>query len=116
VDKSFVSDEFLKRESDIIYRVKMQEKDIYIYVLVEFQSTVDKTIPVRMLLYILQLYDQLIRSSQKGKLPAIFPILLYNGSKEWTIPYNIQGLIESSIPAKYIPSFQYYPVIENRIS
>ena len=68
-----------------------------------------------MLLYILQLYDRLMRNSQKGDLPAIFPILLYNGSKKWTIPENIQDLIEHSIPLKYIPSFQYYPVIENRI-
>ena len=116
VDKSFVSDEFLQRESDIIYKVKTKHRDVYIYVLVEFQSTVDKTIPVRMLLYILQLYDQLFRNSQKGKLPAIFPVLLYNGSEKWTIPYNIQDLIESTIPSRYIPSFQYYPVIENKIS
>ncbi len=116
VDKTFVSDEFIQRESDIIYRVKTQNRDVYIYVLVEFQSTVDKTIPVRMLLYILQLYDQLFRNSQKGKLPAIFPVLLYNGSKEWTIPNNIQNLIEGTIPSRYIPSFQYYPVIENKIS
>ena len=115
VDKSFVSDEFVKRESDIIYRVKTDKRDVYIYVLVEFQSTVDKTIPVRMLLYILQMYDQLYRSSRKGKLPAIFPVLLYNGSKEWTVPYNVQDLIEDTIPARFKPSFEYYPVIENRI-
>ena len=77
VDKSFISDEFVKRESDIIYLVKTDKRDVYIYVLVEFQSTVDKTIPVRMLLYILQMYDQLYRNSRKGKLPAIFPVLLY---------------------------------------
>ncbi len=116
VDKTFVSDEFIQRESDIIYKVKTQHKDVYIYVLVEFQSTVDKTIPVRMLLYILQLYDQLFRNSQKGKLPAIFPVLLYNGSKEWIIPNDIQNLIERTIPSRYIPSFEYYPVIENKIS
>jgi len=116
VDKTFVSDEFIQRESDIIYKVKTQKKDVYIFVLVEFQSTVDKTIPVRMLLYILQLYDHLYRNSQKGKLPAIFPVLLYNGSKKWTIPTNIQSLIEGTVPSRYIPSFEYYPVIENKIS
>jgi len=115
VDKSFVSDEFIKRESDIIYRVKTDKRDVYVYVLVEFQSTVDKTIPVRMLLYILQMYDQLYRNSREGKLPAIFPVLLYNGDKEWTVPYNVQDLIEDTIPARFRPSFEYYPVIENRI-
>jgi predicted transposase/invertase (TIGR01784 family) len=115
VDKSFVSDEFLQRESDIIYKVRTAKQDVYIYVLVEFQSTVDKTIPVRMLLYILQLYDQLYRDSRKGKLPAVFPVLLYNGSEKWTVPDDLSKLIEPSIPARYIPSFQYYPIIENEI-
>jgi predicted transposase/invertase (TIGR01784 family) len=103
VDRSFVSDEFLKRESDIIYKVKLEGREVYIYVLLEFQSTVDKSIPVWMLLYILQLYDQLIRNSRRGKLPAVFPILLYNGSEKWTVGRDIARLIEQSIPAKYIP-------------
>ena len=115
VDKSFVSDEFLKRESDIIYKVKTSKRDVYIYILVEFQSTVDKSIPVRMLLYILQLYDELYRNSRKGKLPAVFPVLLYNGNEKWTVPVNIRELIEETIPLQYIPSFRYYPVIENEI-
>ena len=115
VDRSFVSDEFLKRESDIIYKVKLEKREVYIYVLLEFQSTVDKSIPVRMLLYILQLYDQLFRNSRKGKLPAVFPIILYNGSEKWTVPRDVATLIESSIPEKYIPSFQYYAVIEKEV-
>jgi len=116
IDKSFVTDDFRQRESDIIYKVQTGKKDVYIYVLTEFQSTVDKSIPVRMLLYILQLYDMLMRNSKKGKLPAVFPILLYNGSEEWTIPHNLIVLIEPSISSRYIPSFEYYPVIENSFS
>ena len=116
VDRSFVSDDFLKRESDIIYKIKTDEKDIYLYILMEFQSTVDKTIPVRMLSYIMQFYDQHIRNSQKAKLPAIFPILLYNGPKKWDVPKNINQLIEQSIPSRYIPSFEYYQFIESKVS
>jgi predicted transposase/invertase (TIGR01784 family) len=115
VDRSFVSDEFLQRESDIIYKVKLEVREVYIYVLLEFQSTVDKSIPVRMLLYILQLYDQLYRNSRKGKLPAVFPILLYNGSEKWTVGRDLATLIEQSIPGKYIPSFHYYAVIEREV-
>ncbi|MFW5801182.1 MAG: Rpn family recombination-promoting nuclease/putative transposase [Spirochaeta sp.] len=115
VDKSFVSDELLDRESDIIYKVNLPEHEVYIYVLLEFQSTPDKTIPVRMLLYILQLYDQLFRSSTSGLLPAVFPVLLYNGSRPWNVPFNLNELVAPRIPAKYIPSFEYYPIIERDI-
>jgi predicted transposase/invertase (TIGR01784 family) len=115
VDRSFVSDEFLSRESDIIYRVNFKDTEAYIYILLEFQSTVDKTIPVRMLLYIIQFYDLLFRNSQKGLLPSVFPILLYTGQDNWTIPANIQELIDIRIPQKYIPSFEYYKIIEKDI-
>ena len=63
-----------------------------------------------MLLYIMGFYDLLLRNSQKGKLPSVFPILLYNGNEDWTIPGNISELIDNRIPAKYIPSFEYYKI------
>jgi predicted transposase YdaD len=44
VDKSFISEEFTKRKSDLIYRVKRGDREVYIYILIEFQSTPDKTI------------------------------------------------------------------------
>ena len=49
VDKSFVSEEFLARESDVIYKINLPRREVYIFILLEFQSTVDKTVPVRML-------------------------------------------------------------------
>ena len=110
LDKSFISEEFLARESDVLYRIKLKNKTAYIYILLEFQSTVDKSIPVRMFSYILQFYDLLYRNSTKDKLPCVFPVLLYNGIKNWTIPTNIRDLIDIRIPEKYIPSFEYYKI------
>ena len=115
LDKSFVSDEFLARESDIIYRIKLKDSEVYIYFLLEFQSTVDKSIPIRMLLYLLQFYDLLLRNSREGLLPSVFPLLLYNGQKNWTIPSNVRDLIDKRIPARFIPSFEYYKIIEKDI-
>jgi predicted transposase/invertase (TIGR01784 family) len=129
IDRSFVSDEFLNRESDIIYKVNLKDvstslrsdsklkwcTEAYIYILLEFQSTVDKTIPIRMALYIFQFYDLLFRNSQKGLLPSVFPILLYTGQDNWTIPTNIRELIDGRIPQKYIPSFEYYKIVEKDI-
>ena len=108
VDKSFVSEEFLARESDVIYKINLKTRQVYIFILLEFQSTVDKTIPVRMFSYLFQFYDLLQRDSQKGKLPSIFPLLLYSGLEDWTIPTNIKDLIDHQIPEKYIPNFEYY--------
>ena len=42
LDKSFVTDEFADKESDLIYKVNFKGEEIYIYLLLEFQSTVDR--------------------------------------------------------------------------
>ena len=62
VDKSFISEEFTKRESDLIYRVKRGDREVYIYILIEFQSTPDKTIAARTLSYIMRLYETILQT------------------------------------------------------
>lgn len=95
---------------------KPSGRELYIYVLLEFQSTQDKSIPIRMLLYLLQFYDLLLRNSQRGKLPAVFPLLLYNGRVRWKVAGNVNELIEPMLPEPYIPSFTYYVIDERNIS
>ena len=37
------------------------------------------------------------------------------GGERWTVPGNVRELIVGSIPSRYIPAFEYYPVIEHDI-
>jgi predicted transposase/invertase (TIGR01784 family) len=115
-DKSFVSAELLDRESDLLYRIRHGGRRYYIYILLEFQSTVDKFIPLRMGLYILMLYDHLYHNSRRGLLPNVFPLLLYSGKKPWTSSLNLRDLIATNIPARYVPSLEYYPIIGRNVS
>ena len=81
--------------SDLIYKLKRDQEDVYIYVLLEFQSTVQRFIGVRILNYITSLYLTMIQSGQvKEKLPPVFPILLYNGDPKWTAPETLAELVE----------------------
>ncbi len=116
IDKSFISDEFAERESDIIFRAQFSGRDIYIFILLEFQSTVDRFMALRMLRYILELYEYLVKNHRLRCLPAVFPVMLYNGEKRWTAPAAIDKLIEASIPELYIPRFRYYKIAENEFS
>jgi len=116
LDKSFVTEKFQEKESDIIYKVNFKGNEIYIYLLIEFQSTVDKFMSLRILRYILEFYDFLSQNDKFVKLPAVFPILLYNGEDKWTAKENISDIIIGSIPKRYIPNFSYYKLIENEIS
>ncbi len=116
LDKSFVSDEFVERESDIIYKVKFKGRDVYIFILLEFQSSIDKFMSLRMLRYITELYQDLLKNHNLKRLPSVFPLMLYNGEKRWTASEELNKLIESSIPDQYIPHFKYFKIAENEFS
>jgi predicted transposase/invertase (TIGR01784 family) len=117
INHSFISEDYKKTESDIIYKLKLKNgKDAYIYVLLEFQSTVDQYISVRMLNYITSLYLNMIHNQKikKKKLPPVFPILLYNGDPKWTAPDTIAELIENhDVLGDYGIGFKYLKIIEN---
>ncbi|NJR52841.1 MAG: Rpn family recombination-promoting nuclease/putative transposase [Leptolyngbyaceae cyanobacterium CSU_1_3] len=67
VDKSFVSDHYKETESDLIYKVKVRDENIYIYMLIEFQSTAPRFMVVRVLNYITSFYLDYIESQAKVK-------------------------------------------------
>lgn len=102
VNTSFVSDDLREREDDVIWRVRWQNEDVsqwlYIYLLLEFQSSVDRFMPLRLNIYSSLLMDDLRKSRQltpNGKLPPVYPIVLYNGERKWTAPLELSELIDS---------------------
>ena len=118
-DKSFVTYDYKSMESDIIYTVNYRGKKAYIYLLIEFQSTIDHFMSLRMLRYTLELYDEILKTSnpKPKKLPAVFPIMLYNGNRRWDAPENISELIDGmGINGDYIPNFKYYKIDESNFS
>ena len=118
LDKSFVSEQYRKTESDLIYKVKLKDKELYIFILIEFQSNVQRFMAVRVLNYITNFYLDYLKSHRRTKyLPPIFPIVLYNGSRKWTAPQSISDLIEScDLLGEYSIKFDYFKIIENEYS
>ncbi|NJN83060.1 MAG: Rpn family recombination-promoting nuclease/putative transposase [Caldilineaceae bacterium] len=118
LDKSFVSDHYKETESDLIYRLPYGDGELYVYVLLEFQSTVDHWMALRMLNYVTNLYMDLLTSQDRlSELPPIFPILLYNGDQAWRAPTSIADLIrpEPSL-GDYGLHFEFFKIAENEYS
>jgi predicted transposase/invertase (TIGR01784 family) len=116
LNSSFVSEEFKKRESDVIYEIKSRGVSNYIYVLIEFQSTVDPYMALRMASYVFLFHQEIVKTTECRKLQPVFPILLYNGSESWTSPESFRDLLApSDIPMKYLPEFRYYKIAINEI-
>ena len=116
VDKSFVSDHYKETESDLIYKIQCQDREVYIYILLEFQSTVDEFMALRVLNYITNFYMDFVANIRDvKKLPAVFPIVLYNGKAPWTAPVKLSELIEETPPlGKFAIGFEHFLIAENQ--
>ena len=105
---SHVSDDLRQRHQDRVWRVRLRDRWLYVLVLLEFQSTVDRTIAVRILAYTALLYQDLLRASS-DPLPPVLPIVLYDGSGQWTAAKDVAGLLAppGELLAPYQPAQRY---------
>lgn len=83
---TFITQNFKKRKSDIIYKNEKEE----IYYIIEHQSTVDKRMPIRILEYCIEVMRDIEKSGklEKDYNPLIIPIVIYTGNKKWNIATN----------------------------
>lgn len=118
LDKSFISENYKNTEGDLIVKTKLNNHDFYIYILLEFQSSVDKYMSLRMLNYITNFYMDLLNNNKElNELPPVFPMMLYNGDDKWTAPVNISELIkENDLLGEYALNFKYFKIAENEFS
>jgi len=118
IDKSFVAEDYRRTESDLIYRVPFKGRGGVHLVLLEFQSRPERFMAVRVLHYICGFYLDYVRSRKKVRyLPAVFPIVLYNGRRKWTAPTRFSELIEGGeVLGRYGVDFSYFKIAENEYS
>ena len=116
---SFVPKENTERHDDIIWKLRWRDKWVYIYILIEFQSDVDETMPIRIMSYVSLLYLYLrgnknLEYWKEKKLPVVLPIVLYNGKDIWNVPKNIQDMFKETHEElqKFVPRISYYFIDE----
>ncbi len=118
--RSFISKALQERESDVLLSVPFQEDTdatdtdaLFIYILIEHQSTVDKTMGFRLLSYMVQIWESQRREWETEKLPEnerrlqpILPILFYTGDRPWTVPVSPTAIMDvPEILERFVPSF-----------
>lgn len=118
---SYVTDDLRDRADDLIWRVRWGDEWLYVYLLLEFQSSIDPWMAVRIQTYIGLLYQDLVRAEQlsrDGRLPPVLPIVLYNGAQVWNAHETLEPLIEPAPPglAEYRPRQRYLLLDERRLA
>ena len=102
VNTSFVTDDLRERHDDKIWRVRFRGNWLYLYLLLEFQSSDDYFMSVRIMTYIGLLYQDIIRSQSLKRgdtLPPVVPMVIYNGKSAWKSPCEIRELINTVHPS-----------------
>ncbi len=85
---SFISQEMRQSYSDLLYSVKSEGKDLYIYMLIEHQSGADEHMLLRLLEYQVAAMRRHIDQGRGKLLPVVVPILFYHGTKS-PYPYPL---------------------------
>ena len=124
INKEFTTDQFDTYESDLIYKVNTKEGIIYLFFLLELQSYNDFTMPFRLLVYMIAIWvdyfkncDKNVRKQKDFRLPAIMPIVLHNGEKNWMASRNFKEMIaHANVFGEYVVNFKYELVSINELT
>lgn len=98
INASYVSETLKQRHDDIVWRVRLKDRWLWVYLVLEFQSEPDPWMALRMLVYVGLLAQDLVKRDElaDGKLPPILPLVLYNGLPEWNAARNVDDLFAPS--------------------
>jgi len=118
---SYISDDLREREDDSVWRVRFRGSWLYVYVLLEFQSSVDRFMAVRMMTYVGLLYQDLVQRKQLVdgvRLPPVVPIVLHAGDEPWSAATDVADLVVDAPFGldRWTPSVPYLLLEEKRLA
>ncbi|MGP9417356.1 Rpn family recombination-promoting nuclease/putative transposase, partial [Halomonas sp. AOP7-E1-9] len=119
---NYITPLFEEKFEDLVWSVQVNWQgaiqEVYLYLLLEFQSSVDRTMPIRLMHYVACFYDHLLKAkaTTPGKgLPPVFPVVLYNGTERWTAKHDVYDMVQPKPPIflqPYQPHLRYYLIDE----
>jgi predicted transposase/invertase (TIGR01784 family) len=108
---SFVKSSLQQVHADLLFSVRMDEREALLYLLFEHQSTPDPTMPLRLLGYMTEIFSN--HQKQHGlPLPAVIPFVFHQGPDSWNVSPHFEKLLQlpedSFQPlSPYVPKFQH---------
>ena len=119
----YVTPLFDERIEDSVWSVEVEfegaRHTVYLYILLEFQSSVDQAMALRFMHYVAGIYSTLIKNKQikkAGPYPPVLPLVIYNGNARWRAHTRIQDQIET-VPLflrAFQPQLEYFLLDEGR--
>ncbi|MEG0153646.1 MAG: Rpn family recombination-promoting nuclease/putative transposase, partial [Cellulosilyticaceae bacterium] len=102
-------------EADVVYTATINNQEVVFITLLEFQSSVDYTMPIRLFWYMSEIWRKYIKQIDKKdiekkefKLPVIVPVVLYNGEAKWEVSRSFKDkLQQADLFGNHAMNFEY---------
>ncbi len=111
LEGSFVDENLRASEADFLYEAQLvsSEDAVWLYVLLEHQSTPDRWMRFRLLKYCCRIWDMSFREHpDQRELRAIVPLVFYQGERSWSYSSEFADLfVESVREWPSIPRFSH---------
>ena len=117
LNRSFIPNNLREQESDIVLSVPFHSEsemdELFIYILIEHQSTVDPIMEFRVLFYMTQIWDSQRQQWQINNVPKsqwrfrpIIPIVFYTGAQKWNALVPLKELMDlPDALSRFVPKF-----------
>ena len=113
---SYINRKYKSKKSNIVYKLKNRE----IYFLIEHQSSVDTSMPYRILNYCIDIIQEWCKDHKNRKInkyPIIVPIVIYTGNKTWKVPVNFKDKqIGTLVFERYKINLEYNLIDVNKLT
>ena len=102
---SFVDEALRARYTDLLFSLRIAGREARVYVLFEHQSNADRWMALRLLDYMLRIWDGCIAEGATV-LPVIIPVVLHHSEGGWTAATRFEALFDLSPgTAEFTPHF-----------
>jgi predicted transposase YdaD len=97
---SFIDAELADRHSDLLFSAPLRNGNkACLYLLMEHQSSQDKTMPLRMLTSEIQIWDRVRKEAPDAPLPPVIAIVLTHAPGGWRSPRTFADMFEREVLA-----------------
>lgn len=106
---TFVEENMKFYFSDLLFRIKIKDNNVYLYFLFKHKSHPDRLTGFQLLKYIVKIWENEIKNKKMiKKLIPIIPYVYYHGKERWNIGTHFQEIIEYDKDiAEYMVDFEY---------
>jgi predicted transposase YdaD len=110
---TFVDQALSSRHSDLLFSVRLDGRSAFIYILFEHQRKVHPLMLLRLLSYLVRIWEQFLADHPRARqLPAILPLVLHHSEHGWHTATKFEQILDLdpgtlAVIRKYVPGFEF---------